>query len=117
MQLGQPERADEIRRRGDEAAAHFARVVELTRRMLTAPGDADLRYETGMIFMAEGLTREGVAWLETALRCDANHQKAHAALAEHYERTADGGKAEFHRRRAAGAAGRREREVSTPASS
>jgi Tfp pilus assembly protein PilF len=71
--------------------------------MVNEPQDTELRYEAGMLFFAEGAGKEGAAWLHTVLKIDPGHRKAHAALADYYERIGEAAAASHHRSIAEGA--------------
>lgn len=97
--LGKPDLAAEAQRRAEQSLARTQRLAEVTQRVLEDPQDPELRFEAGMLFMAEGLKKDGVAWLKTALDCDPAHQKSHAALAEYYREAGDPASAARHRAR------------------
>jgi predicted Zn-dependent protease len=63
------------------------------------PHDPDLHYQIGVISMRAGAVAEGLRWLQSALKEDPNHQGAHKALMEHYQRRGDLGKAREHRQK------------------
>jgi Tfp pilus assembly protein PilF len=98
--LGHTELAEEAKRRGEESTRRLSRLSEITRKLVREPQDAELRYEAGMLFIAEGADKEGAAWLHTALKCDPEHRKTHAALAEYYEKNGDAAAANHHRKMA-----------------
>lgn len=76
------------------------RMAELTDRLQKKPADPDLRCEIGKIFFHSGEYKEGVLWLESALRSDPSHQATHQALAEYYAQNNQMARAAQHRRRA-----------------
>ena len=98
--LGKTELAEEAKRRGDESTKRISRLSEITNKIVQDPQDPELRYEVGMLFLAEGAGKEGAAWLHTALKCDPGHRKTHAALADYYEGIGDVTTASQHRRMA-----------------
>jgi predicted Zn-dependent protease len=63
------------------------------------PHDPDLHYHIGMIALRAGAVAEGLRWLHNALKEDPNHQGAHKALAEHYQRIGDLSRAREHRQK------------------
>jgi tetratricopeptide (TPR) repeat protein len=109
--LGLADLAEAEKRRGEEATARSNRLSEITQAVLQDSLNADLRYEAGMILVAEGLKSEGAAWLKTAVECDPTHVKAHAALADYYDDLGDLAAAQRHRRLALVGAGREHEEV------
>lgn len=66
-------------------------------KMEAAPHNADLHYRIGMISLRAGAVKEALRWLHSALREDPNHQGAHKALMEYYQRIHDYGRANEHR--------------------
>jgi predicted Zn-dependent protease len=70
--------------------------------------DPEIPAEAGTILLQIGQERLGLYWLHQALRRDPNHQQAHRALADHYDRAGDKEKADSHRKqlRAGGAKAR-----------
>jgi tetratricopeptide (TPR) repeat protein len=97
LRLGKSDLADEAKRRGDDTTKRVTRLSEIVMLLAERPQDADLRYEAGMLFFAEGAAKDGAAWLHTALRCDPTHRKTHAALADYYEKSGDVPSARHHR--------------------
>jgi len=65
--------------------------------MSLRPGDPNLHYELGAIYLRNGKPEVGVRWLYSALRLDPTHQPSHQALADYFERTGDADKARQHR--------------------
>jgi len=61
------------------------------------PYDPALRYEAGMIFLQNGMTREGLHWLSTALDAYPAHRPTHEALAQYYEKAGQEDLAAYHR--------------------
>jgi hypothetical protein len=56
----------------------------------------------GQLMLRNGEPREGVLWLESALRVDPAFAPAHKALAEHFEKAKQPERAAGHRRFLAG---------------
>jgi tetratricopeptide (TPR) repeat protein len=90
--------------REDEAASQLARLTDLeknltrlkdisNREMGLKPRDPKLHCELGIIFLNIGQEEYGERWLLSALRCDPRYQPARAALADYYQRKAEGSKA------------------------
>jgi Tfp pilus assembly protein PilF len=63
------------------------RLAGLVEKLLRTPEDANLRCQAGEIFLAIGNDKEGVRWLQSALREDPRHEPTHRLLAHYYERT------------------------------
>jgi tetratricopeptide (TPR) repeat protein len=67
------------------------RLDELRTAIMTAPHDASLRCEMGRILLRNGQDKEGVRWLESALREDRGCAAARQALEDHNHRSAEAG--------------------------
>ena len=72
--------------RADEAfmpPGMVQRVLDQVRfEVMKRPGDAALRCEAGLLFLRNGERREGIRWLQMALRLDPGCEAARKALAE-----------------------------------
>jgi tetratricopeptide (TPR) repeat protein len=90
-------RAQESSRRCVDIRSQFERCLEISRRLIVEPENVELRYETGMIMINQGLLEEGAAWLRTVLQYDPTHLKAHTALAIHYSAKGMHDLANYHR--------------------
>jgi len=86
QQVGTPAEAHAAEERWKRNAADLKQVAELARAIAANPHDADLRREMGEIFLRNGRERDGVRWLESALREQPDHKPSHRLLAAHYER-------------------------------
>jgi tetratricopeptide (TPR) repeat protein len=75
------QRVDEDRKRLDELRAAIVK----------APRDASSRCEMGRILLRNGQDKEGVRWLESALRENPGHAAARKALDDHYRSSAEAG--------------------------
>lgn len=93
-----PEEAREWVARRERTEADLRRIDEIFAELLKRPGDAGLRREAGVLYLRSGQEREGLRWLESALKADPRHRPAHQALAEHFERKGRSDLAEYHRR-------------------
>jgi predicted Zn-dependent protease len=80
---GHTREAEECRARIRRVDEDRKRLDELRTAILTAPHDASLRCEMGRILLRNGQDKEGVRWLESALREDRNYAPALQALAEY----------------------------------
>jgi predicted Zn-dependent protease len=85
----------------EEIDAQLARLDAILSRMSTAPHDAGLRHEAGMIFLQSGQAKEGLRWLNSALHIDPFYPPTHSALADHFEKLGDHAQASWHRKLAA----------------
>ncbi|MCI0682927.1 MAG: tetratricopeptide repeat protein [Gemmataceae bacterium] len=66
---------------------------ELARR----PGDVGLHHELGVLYLRNGQAKQGIDWLERALKLDARHRPTHQALAEYYDKAGQPDRAAVHR--------------------
>jgi tetratricopeptide (TPR) repeat protein len=80
-----------------ECEKSLNRLRELTKAIAQSPHDAELRYEAGVIFLNHGQEREGLRWLESALRADPLHTPTHKQLADYYEQAGQKERATQHR--------------------
>jgi Tfp pilus assembly protein PilF len=80
-QLGREAEAARALEAVQRIRADLQRVSDLRRRVATAPRDAALRCEVGVIFLRNGQEREGLRWLRSALAIDPGHAAARQALA------------------------------------
>jgi Tfp pilus assembly protein PilF len=97
VQAGKKREAEEVWARVVRVKADLDRVSDLTRQVAKRPHDPALRYEVGTIFMRNGLEKEGLGWLATALEADPRHAATHQALADYFERTGNADRAAEHR--------------------
>jgi tetratricopeptide (TPR) repeat protein len=67
------------------------RLDELRTAIMAAPHDASLRCEMGLILLRNGQDKEGVRWLESALREHPGCSAARQALEDHSRRSAKAG--------------------------
>jgi tetratricopeptide (TPR) repeat protein len=79
--LARIKRIDEDRKRLDELKA----------ALVTSPHDASLRCEMGLILLRNGQDKEGLRWLQDALRQQPEHAAARQALEDYYRRTTEAG--------------------------
>jgi predicted Zn-dependent protease len=88
LEQGKKEQAEEYRALVERIDVNLKRLERLTKAVLKAPDDANLRCQVGLIFLENGQEQEGVRWLTQALRLDPRCQPAQHALAEHARRSA-----------------------------
>lgn len=86
--LGRKAHADRYQAREDRIRADLGKLDTLSKQVMRSPRDAALRCEMGLLFLRSGEEREGVRWLEEALRLDPRQQKAREAILE-YARQAE----------------------------
>jgi tetratricopeptide (TPR) repeat protein len=103
QQRGKIEEARVIHARAKQIEADNRRFSEIIRdRMARTPHDPGLHFELGMIAFRAGSTREGLRWLESALREDPRHAQTHRALSVYYQKAGQTGRASRHRELARG---------------
>jgi tetratricopeptide (TPR) repeat protein len=88
---GHPREAEECLARIRRADKDRKRLDEIKTALMTAPHDASLRCEMGVILMNNGQDKEGVRWLESALREQPGYGRARQALDDHSRRSAEAG--------------------------
>jgi tetratricopeptide (TPR) repeat protein len=99
-QNGKLAEADKIREQVKQMEKDMHEIQSIARgQMEQAPHNADLHYKVGMISLRAGATAEGLRWLHSALKEDPNHQGAHKALMEYYQRIGDFGRAREHKQK------------------
>jgi tetratricopeptide (TPR) repeat protein len=98
--LGKDAEARACASRLERIDSDLKRMRPLMQQVLAAPHDVASRCEVGEIFLRNDLTDDGVRWLGTALAEDPTCPRAHAALADHFERSGDDERCAFHRRQA-----------------
>jgi tetratricopeptide (TPR) repeat protein len=82
---GQTEAARPLRQRWRQLDEDWKQLIEVTRAVSQAPHDPDLRCQAGALCLRLGRADDGLRWLATALRIDANHAAARRALAEYQQ--------------------------------
>jgi tetratricopeptide (TPR) repeat protein len=89
--------ADELAARLETLRADLKQLGDLLLKMGPA-ADAATFHEAGVISLRVGRTREGINFLNEALRRPGDHRATHAALAAYYEKAGPRNLAEYHRR-------------------
>ncbi|HKA06416.1 MAG TPA: tetratricopeptide repeat protein [Gemmataceae bacterium] len=97
QQVGTPAEARAAEERWKRSDEDLKQVAELARAIAANPHEPDLRREMGEIFLRNGRERDGVRWLESALRERPDHKPSHRLLADHYERAGQADLAAHHR--------------------
>lgn len=82
--LGKRELAEKHLQLSKEISARAERFLELKRRVVREPNNAELRFEIGQILLAQDLLDDAANWWRSAVRCDWTHQPSQEALAEYY---------------------------------
>jgi Tfp pilus assembly protein PilF len=99
--LGRSEAASQCAASLDGLRVEDAAGGRLKLRARDNPGDAGIRMDLWEWSVRNGQTEEGVAWLTEILRADPRHARAHAALADYFDRSGQPRRAAQHRAAAA----------------
>jgi predicted Zn-dependent protease len=105
--LNRPDEASPFDERVKRIDADLKRIDQLSKAVVKAPNDPALRAEAAVLFLRNGEEREGVRWLQLALRLDPSNRAAHTALADYYGRSGQAALAARHRQLAGATAERR----------
>src|SRR5205814_620822 len=70
-----------VRARVAKLDAAFRRLADLRQGILNGPAEAGWGWGGGLLFLRNGERREGIRWLQTALRLDPHCEEARSALA------------------------------------
>jgi Tfp pilus assembly protein PilF len=97
QQRGKLDEARMWREEHERIKADLTRLAELNQSILAAPRDPAMRHEIGVIFLRNGHEKEGLNWLQTALRMDPRHRPTHRTLAEYCEKHGKPREAAYHR--------------------
>lgn len=97
---GPADEASRIKDRWTKCSADLEKLGETTRGIASNPENADLRKTAGEICLRNGLEKEGLQWLHSALRIDNAHGPTHQLLADHYDKTGKKDLATLHREQA-----------------
>jgi tetratricopeptide (TPR) repeat protein len=95
---GQAVEANRYLQEWTQRKADQATLPRLAVRLGQSPHDPDLLYQQGLLLLRLGRDRAGVACLEQAAAANSGGRRAHAALADYYERAGDAAQATRHRR-------------------
>lgn len=83
----QEREAEEQKRQLEQRKADVTRFNEIvTRDLAQRPRDPALHCTLGQLLLRGGHREEGLRWLQSALRLDANYAPARQALAEHFQK-------------------------------
>jgi tetratricopeptide (TPR) repeat protein len=99
-QTGPADEAAAIKARWTKSSADLEKLGTTTREITSNPDNPELRKTAGEICLRNGLEKEGVQWLTSALRLDPSHKSSHGILADYYEKIGDRQRAAEHRARA-----------------
>lgn len=77
---GQPERGSQHRKIAQRIRENYEQIQKWTRQVIETPNDPELRTNIGNALVEQGLQSEGIAWIRTALECDAQYTPARTLL-------------------------------------
>jgi tetratricopeptide (TPR) repeat protein len=98
---GKNAEAQQVHKRWEQILDDLKHIQEIiTVKMQAAPHDPALHYEIGLIALRAGNAREGLRWLNSAVREDPTYAPAHIALAVYHQETGSPGRAAEHRAKA-----------------
>lgn len=97
--LGQPEEATRLKRKWEESEADLKLLSDITMEINKKPYDPDLRFKAGEICMRNGLQKQGIDWLESALREDPKHPATNKLLFEHFTKLGQIVRAKYYRKK------------------
>lgn len=95
--LGEEDLAAEARQKSRDTSDRSSRLLQVTRRVVTEPDNAQLRCDAGLILIEQGFWPEGADWIKTAIEIDPQLAAAHEGLAKYYEHVGDLQQAKRHR--------------------
>jgi predicted Zn-dependent protease len=96
--LGKTAEADKVQATMKRLRVDISRIREIvTRQMSRTPHDPALHCEVGTLLLRSGAAREGLRWLDSALKEDPQYGPAHKALADYYLRIGNVGRSLRHR--------------------
>jgi predicted Zn-dependent protease len=99
--LGRLAETRDMRQRLRQIEQDLRTLEDVHRQVHRDPQDPGPRSRVGLILLRNRQDKEGLRWLDSALRLDPLHRPSHEALAEYYLRQGDDERATYHRRQAA----------------
>lgn len=99
-EIGPPEEAKTVAARLAKAREDLQRLRALAQKIVSDPGNPELRREAGEICLRNGLENDGLRYLATALEVRPDHTPTHATLADYYAKANRPELADYHRARA-----------------
>jgi tetratricopeptide (TPR) repeat protein len=85
-QLGATDEAKIWRERHSRAEADLAELKTVTEKIAKDQKNPELRYRAGELMLRNGLEREGVRWIRSAMNLDPKHAASQKALADYFDR-------------------------------
>lgn len=98
QEAGEAEQSQVYRAKVEQATEALRRSDSLVDEIRSNPTGVELRYELGTLLMRYESREDGVGWLQSLLRFDPHHARAHRALAEYYGKSGEEELANQHRR-------------------
>jgi predicted Zn-dependent protease len=97
IQQGKRTEAQQFNQELDRVEKDIGHLKEVARQIMVDPHNAGLRCEAGNIMIANGQDREGLRWLDSALKEDPYHVATHLSLAKYYQQVGNPELAARHR--------------------
>jgi tetratricopeptide (TPR) repeat protein len=94
--LDKNDEAERWQKHFERLNAWHERLSKACAQVRVTPRDPEPRLQAGRVFFEMGNEREGLRWLDSALREDPRHVASHRLLAEHYRNKGDQSKAAEH---------------------
>jgi tetratricopeptide (TPR) repeat protein len=85
-QEGKEAEAQQWLARLERIDADLKRMTVVMKDITRSPRDPELRTEAGVLLLRNGQEKEGLRWLESALRLDSRHPSTLQALSDYFER-------------------------------
>jgi tetratricopeptide (TPR) repeat protein len=85
-QKGKEAEAQQWRARLERIDADLKRMTAVMNDITSSPRDPELRTKAGVLLLRNGQEKEGLRWLESALRLDSRHPSTLQALSDYFER-------------------------------
>lgn len=79
---GQSELGSQHKKMAQRIRENYNQIQKWTRQVIETPDDPELRTNIGKALAEQGLQSEGIAWIRTALECDAQYTPARTLLEE-----------------------------------
>lgn len=102
LRLKKTEEAEKYDALAKGARERLDQLSDVTLKIVKDPENPELRLEAGKIMILQGLRKEGLDWLKSALYYSPNHAATHLAMADYYAAEGDKEAEALHRSRAEG---------------
>lgn len=100
-QLGRGQEAEKYERQLAQLQQWVNEFEDVRRDVRKRPDDPELRHRAGVLSLNLAREEDAARWFKSALRIDPHHRPTHLTLADHYDKTGNVQRAEYHRKMAA----------------